>query len=179
MTATGVIPVLETERLRLRRARPADLACHAAMLADPEVMRFVGGQPHAREEAWRRLLTSTGLWTLLGYGYWTLERREDGAYLGQIGFGDFKRDLDPSIEGLPEMGWLLQREAHGQGYASEAVAAGLQWADRALAGQTFTAIIHRENAASIRVAEKAGFGEAVETSYKGEPTLIFYRRPVG
>jgi RimJ/RimL family protein N-acetyltransferase len=173
----GVIPVLETERLRLRASRPNDLPNHSAMLADPKVLRFLGAHPHGREEAWRRLLTSTGLWTLLGYGYWTLERKQDGAYLGQIGFGDFKRGLTPSTEGLPEMGWLLKSGAHGQGYASEAVAAGLQWADRALAGQTFTAIIHPENAASIRVAEKAGFGQPVETRYKSEPILIFYRQP--
>jgi len=172
-----VIPVPETERLRLRGQQPDDLVRHAAMLADPVVMRFVGGHPHSREEAWRRLMTSAGLWTLLGYGYWTVERREDGAYLGQIGFGDFKRDLSPSIKGLPEMGWLLPSEAHGQGYASEAVAAALQWADRELAGQIFTAIIDPRNAASIRVAEKAGFGEPVETRYRGEPILIFYRQP--
>jgi RimJ/RimL family protein N-acetyltransferase len=172
-----VIPVLETERLRLRGQRSEDLPLHAAMLTDAEVVRFVGAQPHAREDAWRRLLASAGLWTLLGYGYWTLERKADSAYLGQVGFGDFKRDLDPSIEGLPEMGWLLPREAHGQGYASEAVAAGLQWADRVLGGPIVTAIIHPDNAASIRVAEKAGFGQPVETHYKGEPTLIFYRQP--
>ena len=171
-----MIPVLETERLRLRGSLPEDLPRHAEMLADPQVLRFLGAQPHSREEAWRRLSTSTGLWTLLGYGYWTVERKEDGAYLGQVGFGDFKRELHPSIEGLPEMGWLLPREAQGQGYASEAVAAGLKWADRELAGQTFAAIIHPQNAASIRVAQKAGFGQPIETTYKGEPTLIFYRQ---
>jgi RimJ/RimL family protein N-acetyltransferase len=161
----------------LREQRSDDLARHAAMLSDPQVFRFVGGHPQAREEAWRRLLGAAGLWAILGYGYWSLERKADGAYLGQIGFGDFMRDLEPSIEGLPEMGWLLPSEAHGQGYASEAVAAGLRWADRELGGLAFTAIIHPDNAASIRVAEKAGFGEPVETSYKGDPTLIFYRQP--
>ena len=177
--ADGVIPVLETERLRLREQRPNDLARHSAMLADPEVVRYVGGKPQAREEAWRRLIGAAGLWTILGYGYWAVERREDGAYIGQIGFGDFKRELTPSIEGLPEMGWLLSSDAHGRGYASEAVAAALAWADRALPERAFTAIIHPDNGPSIRVAEKAGFGEPVATSYKGEPILIFYRKPLG
>lgn len=175
--ADGVIPVLETERLRLRGQQPGDLARHSAMLADPEVMRFVGGSALSREESWRRLLASAGAWMLLGYGYWSVERKLDGAYLGQIGFNDFKRDIVPSIEGLPEMGWLLSSDAHGQGYASEAVSAGLDWADLALAGKTFTAIINPDNHGSIRVAEKAGFGEPLETRYQGEPMLVFYRRP--
>ena len=72
------------------------------------------------------------LWSLLGYGYWAVERREDGAMIGQIGFADFKRDMAPGIEDLPEMGWMFAREASGQGYATEAAAAALAWADATL-----------------------------------------------
>lgn len=173
----GSIPVLETERLRLREQRPEDFVRHAAMLADPEAMRFVGGKGLPREEAWRKLISCAGLWTILGYGYWSVERKEDGAYVGQIGFADFKRDMSPSIEGLPEMGWLLPRDVHGLGYASEAVAAALKWADEALAGQTFTAIIDPENKGSIRVAEKAGFTQREDAVYKDEKILLFRRPP--
>ena len=171
-----MVPTLETPRLRLRIARETDLGAHAAMLGDPEVMRFVGGKPHAREEAWRRLLMGPGLWPLLGFGYWTVERREDGAYLGQVGFADFKREMTPSIEGMPEMGWLLSPAAQGQGIATEAVGAALTWADEALRGREFVAIIDSGNAPSIRVAEKAGFSVCEEALYKGEPILLF-RRP--
>lgn len=176
--AGGAVPVVETERLRLRAQRADDLVRHAAMLADPEVVHFIGGALHSREEAWRKMIACAGLWTLLGYGYWSVERKEDGLYLGTVGFADFKRDMHPSIEGLPEMGWLLTADAHGKGYASEAVAAGLGWADTALAGQEIVAIIDPGNARSIRVAEKAGFGGREEAAYKGETILIF-RRPAG
>ncbi len=45
----GEAPVVETERLRLRGQQPGDLARHSAMLADPQVMRFVGGQQKVAE----------------------------------------------------------------------------------------------------------------------------------
>ena len=84
--------------------------------------------------------------------------------------------MNPSIEGQPEMGWFFAGHAHGNGYASEAVAAALEWADESLAGQEIAAIIDPDNAASIRVAEKAGFRLDGEGTYKDDVILI-YRRP--
>jgi RimJ/RimL family protein N-acetyltransferase len=116
------------------------------------------------------------MWAMLGYGYWAVERRDDGAWLGQIGFADFKRDMEPSIEGLPEMGWIFGVHAQGQGYASEAALAALRWADATLDESEIVAIIDPENAPSIRVAEKAGFGERGEARYRDERILLFRRR---
>jgi RimJ/RimL family protein N-acetyltransferase len=124
------------------------------------------------------MLSIPGLWELLGYGYWLVERKADGAYLGQVGFADFKRDMTPSIEGLPEMGWMFASRAHGQGYASEAVAACLGWSDEMLAGQEIVAIIDHDNLPSIRVAERAGFNVRQDAIYRGDPILLM-RRPVG
>ena len=169
-------PVLETARLALRPFRPSDLDAHAAILADGEVTRQLGVTPFSREESWRRMLCASGLWEMLGYGYWAVERRSDGMFLGQVGFADFKRDIEPAIEGVPEMGWIFGRHAHGQGYAGEAVAAGLEWADRALGAAEFVAIIDPANAPSIRVAERAGFSEREDAMYRGERILLFRRR---
>jgi RimJ/RimL family protein N-acetyltransferase len=173
----GVAPTIETPRLRLRGFLASDLDAQLAAMTDPEVYRHLGGSPATREETWRKILASPGLWVLLGYGYWAAERREDGAYVGQIGFADFKRDMTPSIEGVPEMGWILGREMQGQGYATEAVLAALAWADAALAGQEFAAIIDHANAPSIRIAEKGGFTGREEAIYKGQPILLFRRPP--
>jgi len=169
-------PVIETPRLRLRGFRAGDLDAQWATMTDPEVYRHLGGVAATREETWRKILGSPGLWALLGYGYWVAERRQDGAYLGQVGFADFKRDMTPSIEGIPEMGWIMAREAQGQGYATEGVLAALGWADEALGGGEIVAIISHDNAASIRIAEKGGFSSREEATYKGEPILLF-RRP--
>jgi RimJ/RimL family protein N-acetyltransferase len=169
-------PILETPRLRLRGFRASDLEPQQKAMTDPEVYRHLGGVPATREDTWRKILGSPGLWDLLGYGYWAAERREDGAYLGQIGFADFKRDMSPNIEGIPEMGWIMAREAQGRGYATEAALAALAWADRALGGGEIVAIVSHANAASIRIAEKGGFSRREEAVYKGEPILLF-RRP--
>jgi RimJ/RimL family protein N-acetyltransferase len=168
-------PTLETERLRLRGFRASDLDAQAAAMSDPEIVRHLGGSPLSREDSWRKILASPGLWALLGYGYWVAERRDDCAYVGQIGFADFKRDMKPNIEGLPEIGWIMAPQAQGQGYATEAALAALAWADEALGGET-VAIISHENAASIRIAEKTGFSGREEAVYKDEPLLLF-RRP--
>ena len=173
-----MIPVVETERLRLRGVTAADLDPWMQILNDPEVYRHLGG-PQAREDVWRKLLGATALWAVIGYGYWAVERREDGRLIGLCGFADFKRDMQPSIEGLPEMGWIFASEVHGQGYASEATVAAMRWADDALKGQEFTAIINPANQPSIKLAERLGFTGREDALYKGEPILLFRRPPVG
>ena len=138
----------------------------------------MGGEPLPREEAWRRICTVTGLWPLIGYGYWAVERLEDGAWLGLVGFADFKRDMTPSIEGQPEMGWILAAHAHGRGYAGEATQAAMAWADEHLPDREFVAIIDHDNAASLRVAEKLGFDHREEAVYRDAPVLLLRRPPV-
>lgn len=172
-----MVPTIETARLRLRAHRASDLGPQAEVLRNEEVVRHLGGTPHSREDTWRRMLAAPGLWTLLGYGYWCVERREDGRYLGQVGFADFKRDMTPSIENIPEMGWIFAPHAQGQGYASEAVAAAMDWADETLGRQELVAIISHGNEPSIRLAERSGFAVREEALYKDEPILLF-RRPV-
>jgi len=169
-------PVLATARLTLRPFRADDTAAQAAMMGDAAVMRFLGGQPLTREDSWRKLLNGAGLWSLFGWGYWAVERRADGAMIGQIGFADFKRGMTPSIEDIPEMGWLFAAEASGQGFATEAGRAALDWLDSAHAPGEVAAIIDAANLASIRVAEKLGFGLREEARYKDAPILLFRRR---
>ena len=171
-------PVLETARLILRPFQPEDLDAQARTMGDPEVVRHLGGTPFSREDTWRRMLCAPGLWTLLGFGYWAIVRRADNAYVGQLGFADFKREMEPSIEGLHEIGWILAPDMHGQGYATEAAEAALAWAEAVLKAPQYVAIIDAANAASIRVAEKCGFNENEPATYRGEPILLFRRRGV-
>jgi RimJ/RimL family protein N-acetyltransferase len=169
------VPILETERLKLRGHRLEDFECCAAMWADPGVTRYIGGKPLTEEESWARLLRYAGHWALMGFGYWVAEEKATGSFVGEVGFADYKRDLTPSLKGVPEIGWVLASSAHGRGYATEAVRAAVEWGDRNFHTDRTACIIAPENLASIRVAEKCGYRKSQVATYKGHPTLMFVR----
>lgn len=171
-------PTLETGRLRLRAHRTDDFDACRAIWSDPEVVRHISGKPATGEDAWRRLLTYAGLWSLLGFGYWAVEEKADGNYVGDVGFAEFQRDIQPSLRGMLECGWVLARAAHGKGYASEAVGAIEAWRRAHWPERRAVCIIAPDNAASIRVAGKTGFEKWCEASYHGEPTLVFAQPPL-
>lgn len=165
------IPVLETYRLTLRD----DFDDCAAMWADPTVTRYIGGKPSTRQQSWSRLLSYVGHWTLMGYGYWAIESKATGKFIGELGFADFKRDITPSIGDAPELGWALMSHAHGNGYAIEAVRAVVAWGDAHLESRTTVCVVNPENVASVRIAEKAAYRELHRTVYNERPTVIFFR----
>ena len=171
------IPVLETERLILRGHRAEDFADYARMWSDPDVTRFVGGHPQTEEESWARFLRVSGHWTLLGHGFWSVHEKAGGARVGETGFLSVKREIVPSLDGIPEVGWSFDKPAQGKGYATEAVRAALAWGERHFGKVRFACIIAPENAASLNVAAKTGFKEVARTVYKGEPILMLYRDP--
>jgi len=169
------IPALETERLMLRAHRLEDFAACASLWADPIVTRYIGGVPLTAEESWARLLRYAGHWAMLGFGYWVAEDKATGAFLGELGFADLKRDLDPPLGDIPEAGWVFSPAAHGHGYATEALCAIVAWGDAHFTSQRTACLIHPENAASIRLAEKCGYRETLSTTYKSKPAVVFFR----
>ena len=173
--SAGSIPVIETERLTLRSHRLDDFPDCAAMWMDPEVTRFIGGKPSTQEEVWARLLRYAGHWSLLGYGYWALEEKATGRFIGELGFADVRRSIEPSLREIPELGWALASHAHGKGYATEAVRAAITWSEEHFGAVRTACILHPDNAPSIRVAEKCGYREFQRTTYKGAPTIMFVR----
>jgi len=166
-------PVIETPRLRLRHHRLEDFPACRAMWADPAVTQFVGGRPLTEEEAWVKFLRNAGHWPLLGFGFWILEEKSTADFAGEIGLAYFHRELVPPVENLREAGWILSPSMHGKGYATEAVAAVLAWGDARFSDPRTICLIHPDNAASIRVAQKCGFHEWQRATYHGEPTIVF------
>lgn len=169
-------PLIQTERLLLRPFRTEDLEAHAATLGDEQVMLHIGGKPLNREDAWRRLLSGVGMWSLVGMGPWAVEQKSDGRMVGHCGFFQFERDMQPSILGEPEMGWIFDRSVHGQGIAFEACHAALEWAETAIGADSYPAIIDLENVSSMKLAERLGFVRGADAVYRDAPIALF-RRP--
>jgi RimJ/RimL family protein N-acetyltransferase len=172
----AVAPTIETERLLLRHIRPSDADYFAETHADEAVMRHIGG-PLGREDAWRRAMTGAGFWGVLGIGLWAVERRLDGRTIGHVGFFDFQRDMEPSIAGEPEMGWIFAPDGQGKGYATEAGRAALDWFDSTVGAVSIPALIDRGNQASMRLAERLGFERQPDAIYRGQPIAVFRRSP--
>lgn len=168
------VPVIETERLRLRGHRYEDFVAIRDMWADPIVTKYIGGTPRGEEECWLKFLRASGFWVHLGYGFWIIEDKMDGRAIGEVGFGDFKRDIDPPIKDLPEMGWSVAAAYHGKGVASEVVAAALNWGREYIAARPFVCVIDQQNLASVRVAEKCGFREVSRALYHGDDVIVFH-----
>jgi RimJ/RimL family protein N-acetyltransferase len=146
------VPILETERLWLRSLRTNDFDDYAALNADPEVLRYLGGgmEPWDRGRSWRHMAFLMGHWQLGGSGMWALEHKETGAFIGVAGFA--------APEGWPgfELAWTLVRRYWGNGYATEGARAALDYAFTVLDKDCVISLIHPENRASIRVAERIG-----------------------
>lgn len=170
------IPTIETDRLLLRGYRTEDFDAYAAMWADPVVTRFIGGKPISREASWVRFLRQLGMWQAHGFGFWVVADKATGEFLGEAGFHDLKREIEPSVEGALEAGWGFVPPVYGKGIATEVVGAAVGWADANRPGMRMVCIIDPDNAPSRRVAEKYGFRELSRTTYHGTPTILFQRQ---
>jgi len=177
-TAAGtpvIGPVLETARLRLRAHRLDDLPCCAAMWAEEGVTRFIGGKPLTEEETWLRMLRHAGHWSLLGFGYWVVEEKASGQFLGEAGLAEFRREISPSIVGTPEAGWVFAGASHRKGYASEAMRAILTWGETRFGNDRSVCLIDPENTPSLRLAERLGFKQEAWTTFRGHATILLGR----
>ena len=158
---------LETDRLLLRAWRLEDFAPYEKMCADPEVMRYLGGKTFNRLEAWRHMAFLIGHWDLLGYGHWAVEEKSSGRFAGRIGL------LNPAGWPAFEIGWTLGCEFWGKGYATEGARRALQYAFNELDKAHVISLIHPENTASIRVAERLGETLEGKTELLGHDVLIY------
>jgi RimJ/RimL family protein N-acetyltransferase len=169
------IPTLETERLTLRGHRSGDFAEAFAMWSDPLVTRHIGGKPSSKQQTWMRMLTYNGHWSFLGFGYWAIQEKATGRFVGDIGFADFRRATVAEMSDVPEMGWALAPAFHGRGFATEAALAVVAWADRHFESPRTVCMIDCENVASVRVAEKCGYRTFERTAVDDRPTLFLER----
>lgn len=159
---------LETERLIMRMYCEEDFETFARILSDAETMTYLGeGVPIPRDEAWRKFAFLINHWVLRGYGMWAIEEKASGQVVGHVGV--FYPEEWPELE----VGWTLLREHWGQGFATEAGQAAMDWCFEELGREKVSSVIRPGNERSIRVAEK--LGESFERKVTiGEHVCLIY-----
>ena len=140
---------LETERLILRLPRIEDFDDYAALQADEEAARYIGG-PLARAPAWRKFLQMPGAWAIQGFAMFSVVDKVSGRWIGQI--GPWKPEGWPGTE----IGWAFCRASWGRGYAMEAGIAAIDWAFENLGWSEIIHSIHPDNRASQALAQRLG-----------------------
>jgi RimJ/RimL family protein N-acetyltransferase len=146
--------VLETERLLFRSHRPEDLDAFCEIEADPDVRRFVGGQPRTREAAERKFRGHLKPAGRLGLRATVL--KDSGAYVGYCGVYPHLGAAGP-IPGEGSLGFTLARACWGRGLGTEAAGAFLDFGFRELDLRRILASVQVGNMASTRILEKLGF----------------------
>ena len=116
-------------------------------------MRFIGGLA-PRDAAWRAMASLTGSWALLGYGMFSVIRRDTNEWIGRLGpwrpggkEGNWPGD---------EVGWGVKASAAGQGFAHEGAIAAIDWAFDNLGWDHVIHCIDKRNLPSIKLAERLG-----------------------
>lgn len=156
--------MIETERLILRRIDPArDFEPWARTMANEETVRYLGTGPMSRAEAWRSMAAVIGHWEIRGYGFFSLELKETGEWVGRVG------PWYPEGWPAPEVGWTISPDHLRQGYASEAARASIDYAFKVLGWSEVIHVIMKGNVGSIGVAEKVG-SRLIRTE-KGIPAI--------
>jgi ribosomal-protein-alanine N-acetyltransferase len=159
-------PVLETERLRLRRFRLEDIDAMHAAFGSAQAMRHWSTPPlKTRAETARRARGMMKIDAQDQWLRWAIARRRDDVCIGMINY--FARNV---VSRRLELGWILAPRHQGKGYAREAARAVIRYCIDVIGTHRIEATIMPENVASIRLAESLGF------RLEGGPLRDFWRR---
>ena len=164
-------PTISTARLKLRAHRQGDFDAYAAAYGDARMVHM--GGPLDQRESWAAFCRDVAQWPLLGHGAWAVDDRETGTFLGQVGLN--KHPYFPECE----LGWLVLPAAEGKGIAFEAAAAARDWARNTLKPASLVSYIHRDNARSIKLAERLGASHDADAPACPYADHLTYRHPMG
>lgn len=143
-------PTLSDGRLTLRPPRLGDVPALVDACQDPEISRWTRvPSPYAEEDA-RAWIESE----IEGVRLFVVD--ENDRLLGTVAL----MELDGA--GYGEIGYWVAAAARGRGVAGGAVALLRDWAAAELGLTLIEMLVHRDNAASLRVPPRAGFEETGE-----------------
>lgn len=155
--------VIVSKRLNLRHFKQSDSSWLKNIFGDPRVMQFSEGvKPASWIESW--LQTVQQDYAQRGYGLWAVTRKSDALPLGYCGLA-YSADVCGQAE--VTLGYRLIYSQWGNGYATEALCAVIDYSVNTLGLSRLVATIDPNNIASISVAKKAGLVYEKEVMYTG------------
>lgn len=161
-------PRITTARLCLRAFDEGDIDPMHRILCGQDVLRyFPRSDPPPRERVERMIGRLAQHWDERGYGVWAVTARAGGELMGRCGLQYLPETDEVEID------FLLGRDFWGQGFATEAGRASLQYGRENLTVERIVGIVHPENRASRRVLEKLGFAFVERKSYFGMDCLRY------
>jgi RimJ/RimL family protein N-acetyltransferase len=161
--------IIETDRLTIRSFRESDIPEYAAIVADPKVTEFLGdGSPHSYEQATAYVQGCTRSEAKDGIARYAIIIRETGQLIGFCGFKRMANYID--------FGWRYASRAWGNGYATEAARAVLDYGVNTLKLSGIVAESAVENVGSVRVIQKIGMQFEAFGKVRGRKT-VRYRQP--
>ncbi|WP_333834275.1 GNAT family N-acetyltransferase [Rubrimonas sp.] len=167
--ALPAIPVIETERLRLRAPRLSDFDAYAAFCASPR-SAGVGG-PYSRGDAFQRFAALIGHWALRGFGRFMVADRASDAPLGVVG------PMHPIEWPEPEIAWSVFDHAEGRGVAHEAALAARRFAYETLRWSTAVSLTAPDNLRSQALARRLGCERDGVFEHPEFGALLIWRHP--
>lgn len=171
-----MVPEIKTDRLLLVGPARADFTALARLWNLPEVYRYIWQEARPEAQLWASYLANVGAWAEMGYGMWSVKRRDTGTLIGQVGFPCAIRGQGAGFDEYPEAGWLFAGAGQGQGFAYEAMAAALGWFDGSGLAERSVCMIYPANSASMRLADKLGFVKTRLSQGNGDMMQLFERR---
>jgi ribosomal-protein-alanine N-acetyltransferase len=162
--------ILETNRLLLRHQLPADLDDLWALYCDPEITKYIPDAPRTRQEAQEELE-----WHMHGHrrfpelGLWATILKDTGKFIGRCGLLPWTIDGQQEVE----VAYTIAREYWGQGLATEAAQAILDYGFEQLKLSRLICRIDEDNRASRKVAEKIGMAFEREAHDELGPFMIY------
>jgi RimJ/RimL family protein N-acetyltransferase len=160
--------LVETPRLRLRRLSLTDLDAVAATVADPDQMRFYP-RPKSRDEVREWLAWNLALYDAHGFGTWCLESLPDDRFTGYCGIRPLLLDGQREFE----LAWHVKKTYWNRGLATEAAVAAMRLGVDEFGLSDLVAIIHPNNLASRRVAQKLGMTQERSLVHDGEAIIVY------
>lgn len=167
MTGLKVPETLESEQLLLRQWRETDFEPLFEILSNAKVARYTSGTPMDEPTVWRHMAMLIGHWQLRGFGLWAVEEKASGHMIGRVGI------WQPHSWPAVEVGYTLHPKTWGKGYATQAARMSAKAAFDHLDLSEIISIIHEDNIASQRVAERLGETKKEICNFMGHPVFIY------